>query len=128
MATRILQDFEVAGEVEEDDGSTSEQNARFLEVEFSGSVRCLADQPDAEDRELIAMDVCLGLLYEVAAECAEDGIDEFVRMNVPYHAIPYWREHIHGVCAKRRFRPITVPMYIQAMQQGEPRVVEKAED
>lgn len=107
MVTRILHDFEVA----DDDAS---DRRRFLELEFAGSVRCLAgpeSENEGDQRELLSSDVSVGLLYEVTAACSDEGIEEFVRANAPYHAIPYWREHVHALCAKRRFPPITVPMY-----------------
>lgn len=105
MVTRILHDFEVAQEEPGD-------RRRFLELEFVGSVRCLGHAVEGQDdRELFSSEVSVGLLYEVVEDCSDEGIEEFVRANAPYHAIPYWREHVHSVCAKRRFQPITVPMY-----------------
>ncbi len=125
MVTRILHDFEVEGEGEEPSpgGAATPPRIRFLEIEFVGSVRCLAEQTQSDDEhELFSMEATLGLLYEVMMPCADESIEEFVRMNAPYHAIPYWREHVHAACMKRRFRPITVPMYTQALQRGEPKL------
>lgn len=120
MVTRILHDFEIEGEEDGPDGVPIPRRARFLEIEFVGSVRCLAGHSESGDeRELLSMEASLGLLYEVMMPCAEDSIEAFVRMNVPYHAIPYWREHVHTACIKRRFRPITVPMYTRAPQRDD---------
>jgi hypothetical protein len=113
MTTSILHDFEVEGEK---DGAPS----RYLEIEFKGYVRCLdkdpAEQGDAQ--ELLSMEISLGLLYLVKEPCPEESIDEFVRMNAPFHAIPYWREHVHSVCSKRRFPPVTVPLYTRLRPQA----------
>lgn len=111
MATRILRDFDV----EESDGDEVEAGVRkhLLEVEFLGAVRCLSELGDAES-ELLSMEVSIGLLYEMRTQCEEASVDEFVRMNVPYHAIPYWREYVHSVCARRGFPLITVPLYTKA--------------
>jgi len=108
LSSRVLHDYEV--------GAVGEVAAkRFLEVEFFGAVRCLnAEKP--EEPELLSMEVQIGLLYEVKGTCPEESIEEFVRLNVPYHAIPYWREHVHATCAKRRFPTITVPLYTKAPQ------------
>lgn len=114
IVTRILHDSEV---VEEGAVEKGGETRRFLEIEFVGSVRCVADQSDdqVEERELLNMEVSIGLLYQVITDCSEESLETFVRLNAPYHAIPYWREHVHGACAKRRFAPITVPMYTQAV-------------
>jgi hypothetical protein len=105
LSSRILHDYEVGG----DDVSAAK---RFLEIEFSGAIRCL-DAENEED-ELLSMEVQIGLLYEVKGTCPDESIEEFVRLNAPYHAIPYWREHVHATCAKRRFPSITVPLYTHA--------------
>jgi hypothetical protein len=120
MLTRILHDFET-GSSTENPGETGESN-RFLEVEFTGGVRCFeGDDADALGAELLEMEVAVGLLYQVTGECADECLEEFVKVNVAYHAIPYWRENVHAVCAKRRFPPITVPMY-KAMAANDPEV------
>ena len=123
MVTRVLHDFEVQSH---DEATGESRPVRFLEIEFEGSVRCLAELPgpDKEERELLAMEVSLGLLYEVSQACSDESLEEFVRVNVPYHAVPYWREHVHGVCAKRRFRPVTVPMYNAARANEAVKVTE----
>jgi hypothetical protein len=124
IVTRILHDSEVS---EEERPSDAAETKRFLEIEFVGSVRCLADHSsDSEERELLNMEVSIGLLYQVIAQCSEDSLEAFVRLNAPYHAIPYWREHVHGACIKRRFAPITVPMYTQAVSTQRPAADENA--
>lgn len=108
MTTGLLHDFTVEGQ----DGDGQTVSVRFLEAEFKGHVRCRSDQSIASDTpDVLRIEVSLGLLYRVVSECNQDCIEEFVRANVPFHAIPYWREHVHAVCAKRRLPPITVPMY-----------------
>lgn len=107
MTTSILRDFEV-----EDPDDDVAERSRYLEIEFKGHVRILsAASEEAEATELVLMEVSLGLLYFVKGECPQASVDEFVRMNTPFHAIPYWREHVHATCCKRRFPPVTVPLY-----------------
>ena len=100
-----------------EDANAADGETEFLEVEFQGAVRCLPAGEETEDEsgDLLRMEVSIGLLYERKHICSEAALDEFVRMNAPYHAIPYWREHVHGVCAKRRFPPVTIPLYSRAM-------------
>ncbi|MEO5622517.1 MAG: hypothetical protein ABIQ78_03720 [Dokdonella sp.] len=107
MSTRLLHDFERASE-SAGDGKPE----RFVEIEFKGSVRIAVGTDDSEDfRSLVRMDLSLGLLYSMKHECSAESLSEFIRANAPYHAIPYWREHVHCVCAKRRIPLVTVPMY-----------------
>lgn len=121
VSTRILHDFEatpgIAGEAE------AAAPLRFCEIEFSGAVRCVADDDGKESGdspdELLLSEVSIGLLYLVVDECPDECLEEFVRTNAAYHAIPYWREHVHAVCAKRRFPPITVPMYSVLARSGQ---------
>lgn len=117
MVTRVLKELEI-----EPEGPPEEEGAvRLLEVEFVGSVRCLSQTEgpaDADPEALLSIEVKLGLLYQVTAQCSKDSIEDFIKLNVPYHAIPYWREYVHSACARRRFAPITVPMYTQALQRG----------
>ncbi|MNV10090.1 hypothetical protein D3C71_1006020 [compost metagenome] len=114
----MLKDLEIEHEEAGTDGASS---VRLLEVEFVGSVRCLpkVEEPDsAEPEALLSIEVKLGLLYQVTAECSKESLEEFIRLNVPYHAIPYWREYVHSACTRRRFPPITVPLYTQALDRG----------
>lgn len=126
ITTRILHDFEAANVL--DDGQPNPSTAqRYVEIEFVGAVRCLAVDDSGEllegdKQEVLSMEVSIGLLYAVTQECEDDCLEEFVRANAAYHAIPYWREHVHATCVKRRFPPITVPMYL-AMTAKEPEVV-----
>lgn len=126
ITTRILHDFEAASV--DDDGRQRPSSAqRFVELEFAGGVRCLeADEAgntiDSGKKEILLMEVSIGLLYAVTGECEDDCLDEFVKANAAYHAIPYWREHVHSACVKRRFPPITVPMY-RTMTADEPQVI-----
>ena len=111
LTSRLLNDFEVASSK---DGEGAKQD--FQQIEFIGEVRC-SDVPEdssVEAKILLSIEIRLGLIYRVNGTCPEESIREFVQLNVPYHAIPYWREHVHAVCAKRRFPSITVPMYTRA--------------
>jgi hypothetical protein len=69
------------------------------------------DEEEGSLRVLVSIELSLGLLYDMKSECSPESLQEFVRANAPYHAIPYWREHVHCVCAKRRIPIITVPLY-----------------
>ena len=120
MTTRILHDFEV-NSIDATSGG-AEATERLIEMEFVGQVRCTTSRGEQSD-EVLGMEVKLGLLYAVDGECSDECLDEFVRVNVAYHAIPYWREHVHSVCAKRRFYPITVPLYSQLTWADPQRVV-----
>src|SRR5687768_12585901 len=106
MVTKILREFELDATAPTAESAEVARD-RFLEIEFLGSVRCLGD----DDSELLKIEVSIGLLYKCIATCSSDSVDEFVRLNAPYHAMPYWREHVHTACLKRRFKPITVPLY-----------------
>jgi preprotein translocase subunit SecB len=109
MTTSIAREFTV---------DHPENTGRFIEIAFTGIVRCTAAQVEGEqEKELLVIEVTLGLLYAVKSECPQESVDEFVRVNAPYHAIPYWREHVHSVCCKRRFRPVTVPLYTRLASQ-----------
>lgn len=112
LTSRLLNNFEVASSAE--DGVDAKQD--FQQIEFIGEVRCsdVPDDPSVEANILLSIEIRLGLIYRVKGTCPEESIQDFVRLNAPYHAIPYWREHVHAVCAKRRFPPITVPMYTRA--------------
>lgn len=116
MATRVLHDFQLSDSEEPDAASR-----RLLEIEFVGEVRCLAEAAEEgasidAGEAIFSLKAHLGLLYEVVGELPTDGLEEFVRANVPYHAIPYWREHVHSTCTRRRFAPITVPMYARPLE------------
>ena len=103
METRLLHDFEI---------TQSSAQRHIVEIEFKGSVRCVTgDEDQGTLKVLVSIEVSLGLLYDVKTECSPESLREFVRANAPYHAIPYWREHVHCVCAKRRIPTITVPLY-----------------
>lgn len=103
MQTRLLHDFELP---------QGEKQRHLVEIEFKGSVRCVTgDEEEGSLRVLVSIELSLGLLYDMKSECSPESLQEFVRANAPYHAIPYWREHVHCVCAKRRIPIITVPLY-----------------
>jgi hypothetical protein len=108
ISTRLVREFE--GMLDPASGDARPQ--RFCEIEFVGEVRCLGHATDeATEDELLGASVTVALLYVRHEECSDAFLQEFTRVNAPYHAIPYWREHLHAVCAKRRFPAITVPMY-----------------
>lgn len=120
MVTRILRELDMTPDASSIDSEVSADPMHFLEVEFSGGVRCLVGDASSDDEmdDVFNVEVKLGLLYAVTAKCSAESLEEFVRLNVPYHAIPYWREHVHAACAKRRFPPITVPLYTQAISRA----------
>lgn len=113
LSSRLLNCFEVASS---NDGEGDHPKQEFQQMEFVGEVRCssVPDDSSSEAEVLLSIEIRLGLIYRIKGSCPDESIQDFVRLNVPYHAIPYWREHVHSVCAKRRFPTITVPMYTRA--------------
>lgn len=112
LSSRLLNNFEVA----QAEGAAESSKQEFQQIEFVGEVRCatVPEDSSADAEVLLSIEIRLGLIYRVKGSCPDESIQDFVRLNAPYHAIPYWREHVHSVCAKRRFPPITVPMYTRA--------------
>ncbi|MBO9718609.1 hypothetical protein [Xanthomonas phaseoli] len=118
MVTRILKELELTPEVEGGEDS-AQAPLKLIEVEFTGKVRCIpSESKDVEAAdEVLSIEVKLGLLYTVTQACSPESLEAFVRINVPYHAVPYWREQVHAACARRRFPPITVPLYSHTAQR-----------
>jgi len=97
-------------------------SGNLLKVYVEAGLRHILAQHDQEDREariVAEVSALFVAVYRITGDKPqEDCLNEFAKINAPYHIWPYWREYAQSLCMRHRLPAVMLPMLTVSQLEG----------
>lgn len=109
----IIQGYNYTKDFQSFDLSDSDNSLYGHIFTYEVSLRVINKDDEAEEKPLALATITavFEVAYESPAPLSEKCLQEFARVNVGYHAWPYWREFVQNSCTRMGLPVIGISTY-----------------
>ena len=91
----------------------SRDGVNLLRVYVDAGLRYLPAKKDEDNKAPVLAEIAAQFVavYLISGEKPqEECLNEFAKLNAPYHIWPYWREYAQSLCMRHRLPAVMLPM------------------